>query len=108
MEKVSLLIIRVKVVKLWISAATSEQLLFPSVAVRKLFLCSASMTLQEENSDVGEEVVVLEGGPSPAPVRYHTPAFPPEAPSSRRAEIVTPVVGGGRTQDILENRLVEW
>ncbi|XP_043998631.1 protein TALPID3 isoform X2 [Gambusia affinis] len=63
---------------------------------------------QEENSDVGEEVVVLEGGPSPAPVRYHTPAFPPEAPSSRRAEIVTPVVGGGRTQDILENRLVEW
>uniref|UniRef100_A0A096MER2 KIAA0586 ortholog n=1 Tax=Poecilia formosa TaxID=48698 RepID=A0A096MER2_POEFO len=63
---------------------------------------------QAENSDVGEEVVVLEGGPSPAPVRCHSPAFPPEGPSSRRAEIVTPVAGRGGTQDILENRLVEW
>ncbi|KAM4724020.1 protein TALPID3 isoform 2-T2 [Anableps anableps] len=63
---------------------------------------------QEEKSDVGEEAVVLEGGPSPAPVQYHSPAFPPEAPPTRCAENVTPVVAHSRPQDILENRLVEW
>ncbi|MED6289974.1 hypothetical protein CHARACLAT_008328 [Characodon lateralis] len=63
---------------------------------------------QEDKSDVGEEAVMLEGGPSPAPVQYHSPAFPPEAPSSRCVETVKPVVTRSQPQDILENRLVEW
>ncbi|XP_036006963.1 protein TALPID3 isoform X3 [Fundulus heteroclitus] len=63
---------------------------------------------QEEKSEVGEEAVVLEGSPSPAPVQYHSPAFPPEVPSSRCDDIVNPGMARSQPHDMLENRLVEW
>ncbi|XP_017263250.1 protein TALPID3 isoform X4 [Kryptolebias marmoratus] len=67
-----------------------------------------SDVLQQELSDVGEEAVVLDGGPSPAPVLYQGPVFPPGAVSSLSDHEPVPVLGGSQQQQVLENRLVEW
>ncbi|KAM6912796.1 protein TALPID3 [Xenentodon cancila] len=71
---------------------------------------SVANAVQEEVSQVGEEAVVLDGRPSPAPVLYHGPAFPPEALTSCLAENQTPVldVDVDQEQDVLEERLVKW
>ncbi|XP_011488426.1 protein TALPID3 isoform X2 [Oryzias latipes] len=59
---------------------------------------------QEEGSGLTEEALVLDGGPSPTPVLYHGPAFPPAAPSSPAAQ--DPAVS--QQQVSLEARLMEW
>lgn len=67
--------------------------------------CSAP---QQEVSDAGEEAVVLDGGPAPAPVLYQGPVFPPGALSSHHDHGPVPVLGNSHQQEVLENRLVEW
>ncbi|XP_061599260.1 LOW QUALITY PROTEIN: protein TALPID3 [Cololabis saira] len=69
---------------------------------------SVANAVQEEASLVGEDAVVLDGRPSPAPVLYHGPAFPPEAPSSCHVQNQTPVLDVDQQQDALEERLVKW
>ncbi|XP_024126616.1 protein TALPID3 isoform X3 [Oryzias melastigma] len=59
---------------------------------------------QEEASGVTEEALVLDGGPTPSPVLYHGPAFPPTALSPPTAQDLSV----GRQQASLEARLVEW
>ncbi|XP_073340428.1 protein TALPID3 isoform X3 [Pagrus major] len=69
------------------------------------FLSVADIVQQEEVSVVGEEVVELDGGPSPPPVLYQGPVFPPLAPP---AQDQASDLGLNQQRDILENRLVEW
>lgn len=57
---------------------------------------------------MGEEAVELDGGPSPPPVLYQGPIFPPQAPSALPAQGLGPVQGFDQQRDALENRLVEW
>lgn len=57
---------------------------------------------------VGEEAIELDGGPSPPPVLYQGPLFPPQAPSALPAQDTGPIQGLDQQRDALENRLVEW
>lgn len=63
---------------------------------------------QEEVSVVGEEAVELDGGPSPSPVLYQGPVFPPQTRSALPAQEQATVLGLDPQRDALENRLVEW
>ncbi|KAM8737768.1 protein TALPID3 isoform 3-T3 [Acanthopagrus schlegelii] len=72
------------------------------------FLSEADIIQQEEVSVVGEEVVELDGGPSPPPVLYQGPVFPPQAPPALPARDQAFNLGLNQQRDILENRLVEW
>lgn len=63
---------------------------------------------QEEVSAVAEEEMQLDGGPSPPPVQYEGPAFPPEASCGLPAQDHAPVLGPSQQKDPLEERLVEW
>ncbi|XP_063353181.1 protein TALPID3 isoform X3 [Pelmatolapia mariae] len=62
----------------------------------------------QEVSVSGEEAVELDGGPSPPPVLYQGPVFPPQAPSDLPAQDQVPVLGTALQRDVLESRLVEW
>ncbi|XP_035767860.1 protein TALPID3 isoform X4 [Neolamprologus brichardi] len=64
--------------------------------------------VQQEVSVSGEEAVELDGGPSPPPVLYQGPIFPPQAPSAPPAQDQVPVLGTALQRDVLETRLVEW
>ncbi|XP_028251901.1 protein TALPID3-like [Parambassis ranga] len=66
---------------------------------------SAVDVVQEETSVPGEEAVELDGGPSPPPVLYQGPLFPPQAPCALPAQ--DPVLRLNQ-RSVLENRLVEW
>lgn len=57
---------------------------------------------------MGEEVVELDGGPSPPPVLYQGPVFPPQAPPALPAQDQASDLGLNQQRNILENRLVEW
>lgn len=57
---------------------------------------------------VGEEAVELDGGPSPPPVLYQGPHFPPQAPCVPPAQDQGPILVFGQHRDALEDRLVEW
>lgn len=57
---------------------------------------------------VGEEAVEFNGGPSPPPVLYQGPLFPPQAPSALTDQDQAPVQVFDQQRDTLENRLVEW
>lgn len=89
-------------------------LLIPSHEItRHLFLFELSFLLllvlqQEEVSVVGEEAVELDGGPSPPPVLYQGPVFPPQAPSALPERVQASALGLNLHTDVLENRLVEW
>lgn len=63
---------------------------------------------QEEVSAVAEEEVQLDGGPSPPPVQYEGPAFPPEASCGLPTQDQAPILGPSQQRDPLEDRLVEW
>lgn len=65
-------------------------------------------SLQQEVSVVAEEEMQLDGGPSPPPVQYEGPAFPPEASCGLPAQDQAPVLGPSQQRDPLEERLVEW
>ncbi|XP_039905727.1 protein TALPID3 isoform X2 [Simochromis diagramma] len=64
--------------------------------------------VQQEVSVSGEEAVELDGGPSPPPVLYQGPIFPPQAPSALPAQDQVPILGTALQRDVLETRLVEW
>ncbi|XP_049917868.1 protein TALPID3 isoform X6 [Epinephelus moara] len=72
------------------------------------FLSVADIAQQEEVSVVGEEALELDGGPSPPPVLYQGPVFPPQAPSALPAQDQGSIPGLNPQTDALENRLVEW
>lgn len=55
-----------------------------------------------------EEAVQLDGGPSPPPVLYQGPVFPPQAHSNLPSQDQVSVLGLSQQRDALENRLVEW
>lgn len=57
---------------------------------------------------MGEEAVELDGGPSPPPVLYQGPVFPPQAPSALPHRDQASALGLNLQRDALENRLVEW
>ncbi|XP_044022437.1 protein TALPID3 isoform X2 [Siniperca chuatsi] len=69
---------------------------------------SVADVVQQEVSVVGEEAVELDGGPSPPPVLYQGPVFPPQARSALPAQDRVSVPGLNLQRDALENRLVEW
>ncbi|KAM7376584.1 hypothetical protein PAMP_006308 [Pampus punctatissimus] len=69
---------------------------------------SVTEVVQEEVSVVGEEAVELDGGPSPPPVLYQGPVFPPQACSALPAQEQASMLGPNPQRDALENRLVEW
>ncbi|GLD68913.1 protein TALPID3-like isoform X1 [Lates japonicus] len=69
---------------------------------------SVADVVQEEVSVGGEEAVELDGGPSPPPVLYQGPVFPPQACSALPAQSQTSVLDADQQKDALENRLVEW
>ncbi|XP_076605677.1 protein TALPID3 isoform X2 [Chaetodon auriga] len=69
---------------------------------------SAADSVQEEVSVVGEEVVELDGGPSPPPVLYQGPVFPPQASAASPDQDQASVLDINLQRDVLENRLVEW
>lgn len=72
-------------------------------------LCPPPFLLQlEEVSVVGEEAVELDGGPSPPPVLYQGPVFPPQAPSGLPAQDQASPLGLSLQRDALEERLVDW
>ncbi|XP_041827708.1 protein TALPID3 isoform X2 [Melanotaenia boesemani] len=71
-----------------------------------IFPGTESLFVADVYQEEVEEAVILDGGPSPTPVLYHGPAFPPEVPHSDQVQ--TPVLAINQQQDILENRLVEW
>ncbi|XP_008275355.1 protein TALPID3 [Stegastes partitus] len=62
----------------------------------------------QEPSVEAEEEVLLDGGPSPPPVLYQGPAFPPQARSALPAQDQVSVPGIEQQRDALETRLVEW
>ncbi|CAI5695034.1 unnamed protein product [Oreochromis niloticus] len=64
--------------------------------------------VQQEVSVPGEEAVELDGGPSPPPVLYQGPVFPPQVPSALPAQDQVPALGTALQRDALESRLVEW
>ncbi|XP_033498518.2 protein TALPID3 isoform X2 [Epinephelus lanceolatus] len=72
------------------------------------FLSVADIAQQEEVSVVGEEALELDGGPSPPPVLYQGPVFPPQAPPALPAQDQGSIPGLNPQTDALENRLVEW
>ncbi|KAM9707351.1 protein TALPID3 isoform 2-T2 [Menidia menidia] len=67
----------------------------------------ADINLEEEN-EMGDGVIVLDGDPSPTPAAYHGPAFPPVALSSHPTHNETAAQGISQQQNVLENRMVEW
>ncbi|XP_018530313.2 protein TALPID3 isoform X3 [Lates calcarifer] len=69
---------------------------------------SVANVIQEEVSVGGEEAVELDGGPSPPPVLYQGPVFPPQGRSALPAQSQTSVLDADQQRDALENRLVEW
>ncbi|KAM7403956.1 hypothetical protein PAMA_004392 [Pampus argenteus] len=69
---------------------------------------SVAEVVQEEVSVVGEEAVELDGRPSPPPVLYQGPVFPPQACSALPAQEQALVLCPNPHRDALENRLVEW
>ncbi|CAK6984230.1 protein TALPID3%2C partial [Scomber scombrus] len=71
------------------------------------FLCVAEV-VQEEVSVEAEEALELDGGPSPPPVLYQGPVFPPQAPSALPAQDQISVPGHDLQRDALEDRMVEW
>uniref|UniRef100_A0AAQ6IIY5 Protein TALPID3 n=1 Tax=Anabas testudineus TaxID=64144 RepID=A0AAQ6IIY5_ANATE len=80
-----------------------EELIFPGTDFE-----SVADVVQEEVSVVGEEAVELDGGPSPPPVLYQGPHFPPQAPCVPPAQDQGPILVFGQHRDALEDRLVEW
>ncbi|XP_023150358.2 protein TALPID3 isoform X3 [Amphiprion ocellaris] len=69
---------------------------------------SVADVIQQEVSVEAEEEVLLDGGPSPPPVLYQGPAFPPQASSGLPAQDQVSVPGIEQQRDALETRLVEW
>ncbi|XP_074484717.1 protein TALPID3-like isoform X2 [Sebastes fasciatus] len=69
---------------------------------------SVADVIQEEMSVVSEEVLELDGGPSPPPVLYQGPVFPPQARSALPVQDQASVLGLNLHRDALEDRLVEW
>ncbi|XP_031735247.1 protein TALPID3 isoform X2 [Anarrhichthys ocellatus] len=67
-----------------------------------------SDVVQEELSFKGEEEVQLDGGPSPPPVLYQGPVFPPQTRSSLPPQDQGSVLDLNLQRVVLENRLVEW
>ncbi|XP_074547454.1 protein TALPID3 isoform X2 [Halichoeres trimaculatus] len=69
---------------------------------------SVADVMQDEGSVRGEEEVELDGGPSPPPVLYQGPVFPPQALPAIPSQDQAPIQGLNLQRDPLENRLVEW
>ncbi|XP_077945269.1 protein TALPID3 isoform X11 [Gasterosteus aculeatus] len=69
---------------------------------------SVADVVQEELSLEGEEEVQLDGGPSPPPVLYQGPVFPPQTRSVLHTTDQVSVRDLDLQRDVLENRLVEW
>ncbi|XP_051253889.1 protein TALPID3 isoform X1 [Dicentrarchus labrax] len=63
---------------------------------------------QQEGCVVGEEVLEVDGGPSPPPVLYQGPVFPPQALPALPAQDQASIIGLNLQRDALETRLVEW
>lgn len=82
-------------------AHTSTNVLISSHPIDSLFQ-------QEELSLEGEEEVQLDGGPSPPPVLYQGPVFPPQTRSVLHTTDQVSVRDLDLQRDVLENRLVEW
>ncbi|XP_069391310.1 protein TALPID3 isoform X2 [Paralichthys olivaceus] len=88
-----------------------EENTFPGadfLSVADVLQVSSALSQEEEESVVGEEAVELEGGPSPAPLMYQGPAFPPEACSALPAQGQASTLDTDQHGDALEERLVEW
>ncbi|XP_030574371.1 protein TALPID3 [Archocentrus centrarchus] len=64
--------------------------------------------VQQEASVSAAEAVELDGVPSPPPVLYQGPVFPPQAPSTLPAQDQRPILGIDLQWDSMEDRLVEW
>ncbi|XP_041810325.1 protein TALPID3 isoform X2 [Chelmon rostratus] len=95
---------RVDIIKRKNEEEEDEESVFPGAD----FLSVADSVQQEEVSVVGEEAVELDGGPSPPPVLYQGPVFPPQAPSALPERVQASALGLNLHTDVLENRLVEW
>ncbi|KAM6968590.1 LOW QUALITY PROTEIN: protein TALPID3 [Tautogolabrus adspersus] len=80
-----------------------EESIFPGTD----FLSVADV-IQEEVTVGGEEEVQLAGGPSPPPVLYQGPVFPPTCPSAPPSQDQTSVLGLHLQRELMENQLVEW
>ncbi|XP_065822319.1 protein TALPID3 isoform X1 [Labrus bergylta] len=81
-----------------------EESIFPGTD----FLSVADVIQQEEVTVGGEEEVQLAGGPSPPPVLYQGPVFPPTCPSVPPSQDQTSVLGLHLQRELMENQLVEW
>lgn len=80
-----------------------EENIFPGAE----FLSMADVIEPEEVSVRGEEVE-LDGGPSPPPVLYQGPVFPPQALPALPSQDQAPIQDHNQQGDLLENRLIEW
>ncbi|XP_026164190.1 protein TALPID3 isoform X2 [Mastacembelus armatus] len=69
---------------------------------------SVADVIQQEVSIEGEEAVELDGVPSPPPVLYQGPVFPPQTGPALPAQDETSILGLNHQRDALEHRLVEW
>ncbi|XP_040916683.1 protein TALPID3 isoform X2 [Toxotes jaculatrix] len=69
---------------------------------------SVADVVQEEVSVVGEEAVEVDGGPSPPPVLYQGPAFPPQARSALPAQGPASIQDPVQQRETLENQLIQW
>ncbi|XP_068593312.1 protein TALPID3 isoform X3 [Cebidichthys violaceus] len=85
------------------SKSDEEEDVFPGTE----FLLVADI-IQEELRFKGEEEVQLDGGPSPPPVPYQGPVFPPQTRSALPPQDQGFVLNLDLQRDVLENRLVEW
>uniref|UniRef100_UPI0037E9B0AC protein TALPID3 n=1 Tax=Semicossyphus pulcher TaxID=241346 RepID=UPI0037E9B0AC len=86
------------------SEEEDEENVFPGAD----FLSVADVTQQDEVRVGWAVEVELDGGPSPPPVLYQGPVFPPQARSALPAQDQTSVLGLDLQRDVLETRLVEW
>ncbi|CAJ1074934.1 protein TALPID3 isoform X6 [Xyrichtys novacula] len=77
-----------------------EEVVFPGTD----FL-SVTDVIQEVRAGVEVE---LDGGPSPPPVLYQGPVFPPQVPPTLPLQDQAPLHQPDLQRDLLETRLVEW
>lgn len=75
------------------------------------FLSVADLSQQAQSSTeflLEKDLLQLEGSPSPAPVPYQGPLFPPQAPAPNPVQDQAPDPDFCLYSDALENRLVQW
>ncbi|XP_034050799.1 protein TALPID3 [Thalassophryne amazonica] len=87
------------------SEEEDEDLILPG---SDFIFASNADVIQEDVSNVDAELVELDGCPSPPPVAYQGPVFPPQAKSALPAEEQVPILDLTQHRDTLENQLVEW